>query len=73
MAAGLGLEVKAAVRRDTGAKHVAIGGLADEWISYMLTPEEYRKGGYEASVSFYGQTLGPTIAQAAARACAQLR
>ena len=73
MAAGLGLEVKAAVRRETGAKHVAIGGLADEWISYMLTPEEYRKGGYEASVSFYGETLGPTIAQAAARACAQLR
>lgn len=59
MAAGLGLEVKAALRGRTGAKPVAIGGLADEWISYMLTPEEYRRGGYEASVSFYGEDLGP--------------
>lgn len=73
MAAGLGLEVKAAVREQLGVRHVAVGGLADEWISYMLPPEEYRKGGYEASVSFYGETLGPQMVQAAIRAAAQLR
>lgn len=67
LAAGLGLEIKAALRQKTGAKHVAIGGLANEWISYMLAPEEYRRGGYEASVSFYGETLGPTVVQAAVR------
>jgi len=65
MAAGLGLEVKAALRGRTGAKPVAIGGLADEWVSYMLTPDEYRKGGYEASVSFYGEDLGPRVVRTA--------
>ena len=38
-----------------------IGGLADVWISYMLPAEEYRRGGYESSVSFYGEKLGDTI------------
>ena len=38
-----------------------IGGLADQWISYMLPAEEYRRGGYESSVSFYGETLGDTM------------
>jgi len=29
-----------------------------------LSPvEEYRKGGYEASVSFYGETLGETMVE----------
>ena len=73
MAAGLGLELKTAVRERTGAGHVAIGGLADEWLSYMLAPDEYRKGGYEASVSFYGETLGPAVVAAAARAAGALR
>jgi hypothetical protein len=73
MAASLGLELKTIVRAQTGAKHVAIGGLADEWISYMLSPDEYRKGGYEASVSFYGDTLGPEVVRAAARAASQAR
>ena len=72
MAAGLGLEIKTALRTQTSAKHVAIGGLGDEWISYMLTPEEYRKGGYEASVSFYGETLGPEMVRAATRAASKL-
>jgi hypothetical protein len=73
MAAELGLEVKSAVRAQTGAKHVAIGGLADEWISYMLSADEYRKGGYEASMSFYGETLGPEIVRGAVRAAAHVR
>jgi hypothetical protein len=57
--------VKTAVRGQTGTRDVAIGGLADEWISYMLKPDDYRKGGYEASVSFYGESLGPQIVRAA--------
>jgi hypothetical protein len=73
MAAELGLEVKAVVRKSTGAKQVAIGGLANEWISYMLTPEEYRRGGYEASVSFYGETLGPEMVHSVAEAARQLK
>jgi len=63
MAAQLGLEAKSKARQITGASCVTIGGLADEWISYILSAEEYRKGGYEASVSFYGETLGETLVE----------
>jgi hypothetical protein len=73
LSAGLGLEVKAAVRSRAATNLVAIGGLADEWVSYMLSPEEYRKGGYEASVSFYGENLGPEIVRTAIEAASGLR
>ena len=65
MAASLGMKIKSEVGRKTGAKNPVIGGLADEWISYMLPAEEYRRGGYESSVSFYGETLGDTIVSGA--------
>ena len=42
-------------------------------MSYILPAAEYRQGGYEASVSFYGETLGPEIVKAASRTAAQLR
>lgn len=61
MAAALGLKIKSEAARITGAKYPTIGGLADVWISYMLPAEEYRRGGYESSVSFYGETLGDTV------------
>lgn len=65
MAADLGLELKAEAARISGAKHATVGGLADAWISYILSEEAYGQGGYEASVSFYGPTLGPTIVKSA--------
>jgi hypothetical protein len=61
MAASLGLKIKSEAGKLSGAAHPVIGGLADAWISYMLPAEEYRRGGYEASVSFYGETLGDTV------------
>ncbi|HEY4310989.1 MAG TPA: neutral/alkaline non-lysosomal ceramidase N-terminal domain-containing protein [Pirellulales bacterium] len=61
MAASLGMKIKSEAGRITGAKNPVIGGLADQWISYMLPADEYRRGGYESSVSFYGETLGDTI------------
>jgi hypothetical protein len=61
MAASLGLKVKSETSRITGAGHPVIGGLADVWVSYILPAAEYRRGGYESSVSFYGETLGDTI------------
>jgi neutral ceramidase len=72
MAAQLGLEAKTKARQITGARVVAIGGLADEWVSYILPAEEYRKGGYEASVSFYGETLGATMLEGLHRAAGGL-
>ena len=60
MASSLGIQIKDAMR-DAGAKNPIIAGLGNEWISYMLPPDEYHKGGYEPGVSFYGETLGPTV------------
>ena len=71
MTAELGLQVKARLRK-AGAKHPVIGGLANEWISYMLSPAQYERGGYEASVSFYGPSLGPRMVEAAVEAAERL-
>ena len=65
MAAGLGKEIKQTVANNIGVPFVTIGGLANEWISYMLTANEYNKGGYESSVSFYGPTLGKLMVNSA--------
>jgi neutral ceramidase len=73
MAAQLGLDAKSKARRITGAQCVTIGGLADEWVSYILQPEEYRKGGYEASMSMYGETLGNTILEGVTRSAEGLK
>ena len=61
MTAELGKKIKENVHKNTEIEFVTIGGLANEWISYMLSKEEYEKGGYETSVSFYGPTLGPLV------------
>ncbi len=61
MTAELGLKVKNTLK-SYGAKYVTIGGLANEWISYILTKDQYIKGeGYESSVSFFGPDLGELI------------
>ena len=65
LAAKLGLEVKRRTGEITGAKHPIIGGLADEWISYILPIEQYNLGKYEASMSFYGPTLSDVIVKGA--------
>lgn len=73
MAAGLGLEIKSRTKAATGARHAVIGGLANEWISYILTAESYIEGGgYEASVSFYGPELGDRIRRGALDGVSQL-
>ncbi|HET6328302.1 MAG TPA: neutral/alkaline non-lysosomal ceramidase N-terminal domain-containing protein [Planctomycetaceae bacterium] len=65
LAAKLGLEIKRQTGAITGAKHPIIGGLADEWISYILPIEQYTLGKYEASMSFYGSTLADVIVKGA--------
>jgi len=67
MTSSLGIQVKQAVAQ-SGAKHPIIAGLANEWISYILPPEEYGKGGYEPGVSFYGDQLGLVVVEQAAAA-----
>lgn len=65
MTAELGLQFKLAAKQALHVGHATIGGLADVWISYMLSAEEYRRGGYEASVSFYGESLGQVVVDGA--------
>ena len=61
MTAELGMGVKKSIK-SSGVKYVAIGGLANEWISYILSRDQYLNGeGYESSVSFYGPDLGSII------------
>jgi len=65
LAAELGVKIKQSLKSKE-VKYVAIGGLANEWISYILTEDEYvNGGGYESSVSFYGPKLGEIITTAA--------
>jgi neutral ceramidase len=56
----LGLMIKHDLE-DAGAPHPIIVGLGNEWISYMMPPEEFTQGGYEPGVSFYGDQLGPVV------------
>jgi hypothetical protein len=63
MTAALGLEIKAALR-EAGISYPVIGGLANQWISYILSEDEYNKSGYEASVSYYGSGLGKVMVKA---------
>lgn len=63
LAAGLGLKIKNSLI-DNGIKYPTIGGLANEWISYILSADQYNKGGgYESSISFYGDKLGEIITE----------
>jgi hypothetical protein len=67
MTSSLGVQIKQAVAA-SGVSHPIIVGLCNEWISYILPPEEYTQGGYEPGVSFYGDQLGPVVVSQAIEA-----
>ena len=54
-AAALGLELK---KRFPGAW---VAGLANDHLGYFLTEAEYKRGGYERLMSFYGPAMGPWL------------
>ncbi|MCS7187181.1 MAG: neutral/alkaline non-lysosomal ceramidase N-terminal domain-containing protein [Armatimonadota bacterium] len=62
--AQIGLNIKAAAREKGIAMPIVVG-LANDYIGYILTADEYRQGGYEATVSFYGEALGKVIEEIA--------
>jgi neutral ceramidase len=70
---GLGMGVKQKAKEITGAKHAIIGGLADEWIGYIIPIEQYKMGQYEASMSFYGPTFADTIVAGAIKGVEDLQ
>lgn len=72
MVAELGRTIKQRAAQQTGAAYPVIGGIADEWDGYILSAPEYRLGGYETSVSFYGETFGQTIVDGALKGVSAL-
>ncbi len=59
----LGLEARA-IGQKHGFQHIAPVALVNDWIGYILTREEYEKGGYEATVSFNGPEAGEAVMKA---------
>jgi hypothetical protein len=54
----VGVRVRAAVldaMRPGGVGHVVIAGLANDFIQYVTTPEEYGEQSYEGSTTLYGK------------------
>jgi neutral ceramidase len=56
----IGLEAKRAAR-EKSVKHPAIVALTNGWIGYIVTPEQYKAGRYEPTMSFYGDQVGVRI------------
>ena len=72
MTAILGQKVKKAIK-ENGVKYVAIGGLANVWLGYILDRDQYLHGeGYESSMSFYGPDLGAAISDGAIKSAMTL-
>ena len=59
----IGLAAKAAARK-AGFGKPAVVALANDWLAYALTPEQYQAGNYEAGMSLFGDQLGPTLLKA---------
>ncbi len=58
MTAGMGYRVRAAVlavSRRAGIRRVVISGLANEYLNYFTTPEEYARQHYEGGSTLYGE------------------
>ncbi len=66
----LGLEVKAAGRRDF--EEVFVAGLSNDYLAYFLTPEQYRRPDYIACGSLYGERGGEIMRDAAIAALRRL-
>jgi hypothetical protein len=60
MGVELGLALKQTLQA-RGFRPAWLLGLANDHLGYFLTEEQFRKGGYEASVSFYGAQMGPWL------------
>jgi len=59
----LGLALKARARTEWGYQHLLIVSQANDYIGYVLTREGYRRGGYEARMSFFGPLLGESLTE----------
>ncbi len=69
MTAELGRRVRASARAALSGselKHVVVAGYANEYVSYLTTPEEYDAQHYEGGTTVYGPASGPFLTAALA-------
>jgi neutral ceramidase len=67
----LGNQIRAAGEK-MGFKTVLVCSHVNGWIGYILDPQDYGRGGYEATLSFYGAGEGPKVVDAAVTALRKL-
>ena len=56
----IGLAAKAYAKR-AGFRLPIVVALSNEWLSYCVSPAQYRAGKYEASMCFYGENFGTVL------------
>jgi neutral ceramidase len=71
-AASVGRAIEALGRR-RGLARTCVVSHANGWAGYVLDPEDYDRGGYEATLSFYGRDGAKALLGACARALGQPR
>jgi neutral ceramidase len=67
----LGKQIRDAGRR-MGFTSVLVCSHVNGWMGYILDPEDYDRGGYEATLSFYGREEGAKVVQAGIEALKKL-
>ncbi len=68
----LGKQIRDAGRR-MGFESVLVCSHVNGWMGYILDPEDYDRGGYEATLSFYGREEGAKVVEAGVKALKALR
>lgn len=70
--AELGLKAKALARK-FGYQYPLVVALTNDWLGYALMPEQYKNGGYETGMSFYGEKFGDVLLAEVEKGLAAIR
>ena len=62
----LGEQLLAVVKQRTGAKTALLLGYAQDYLGYLLLPDDWQAGGYEPSMTYWGPRQGEYLAARAA-------
>lgn len=57
----MGYRIKRELKKDMKTSEFALVGLANEYLSYMTTPEEYDAQDYEGASTIFGPQSGPVV------------
>jgi neutral ceramidase len=73
MSVDMGRRVRAALQAAGGVGEVQLSGLANEYLSYFVTPEEYDRQHYEGGSQLFGRTASVAVQEALVALAGQLR